>query len=119
MRVLVTGGAGFIGSFVVDPLVAAGHTVRITLTGREDLQPRITGQFRRGDVRHYTADIRRARETLGFTPRVAWEDGLRELLEWCRGTASADHFTRAQGELERHGLLTGAIGPTRGKESRA
>ena len=51
-----------------------------TLTGREDLPPRVTGQFRRGDVRHCTADVSRARRCLGFVPRVAWEDGLRELL---------------------------------------
>jgi dTDP-L-rhamnose 4-epimerase len=88
-----------------------------TLTGREDLQPRVTGQFRRGDVRHCTADIARARETIGFAPRVAWEDGLRELLAWCRGTATADHFARAHGELERHGLLSTAIAPADTKES--
>src|SRR5262245_35316084 len=33
------------------------------LAGREDLQPRVTGQFRRGDVRHCTADIARAAST--------------------------------------------------------
>jgi dTDP-L-rhamnose 4-epimerase len=83
-----------------------------TLTGRDDLQPNVTRQFRRGDVRHCTADIARAGETLGFAPRVAWEDGLRELLAWSRETSATDHFDRAHGELERHRLLSGVIAPT-------
>ena len=37
MVVLVTGGAGFIGSFVVDRLLAAGHTVRIL----DNLDPQV------------------------------------------------------------------------------
>ena len=82
-----------------------------TLTGREDLQPQVTRQFRFGDVRHCTADIARAAETLGFAPRVAWEDGLREILAWSRETTVADHFDRAHGELERHRLLSGVITP--------
>jgi dTDP-L-rhamnose 4-epimerase len=79
----------------------------------------VTGQFRRGDVRHCTADITRARQALGFAPRVGWEQGLRELLEWCRGAASSDHFGRAQGELERHGLLSGRLGSAGRGESSA
>src|SRR5262245_2140092 len=82
-----------------------------TLVGRDDLQPQVTGQFRRGDVRHCTADIARARETLGFAPRVAWEDGLHELLAWSRETVATDHFDRAHGELARHGLLSDVIPP--------
>ena len=86
-----------------------------TLTGREDLPPRVTGQFRRGDIRHCTADVSRARRRLGFVPRVAWEDGLRELLAWCRSAASADHFVRAQHELESRGLLSGRLAPSGGE----
>jgi UDP-glucose 4-epimerase len=53
MRVLVTGGAGFIGSHIVDLLVEAGHCVSIVdnlLTGkRERIHPR---------ARFYPVDIR-------------------------------------------------------------
>ena len=40
------------------------------------LEPRVTGQFRIGDVRHVVASPRRARHELGFTARVRPEEGL-------------------------------------------
>jgi dTDP-L-rhamnose 4-epimerase len=56
MRVLVTGGAGFIGSHVVDALVAAGHEARVL-----DTAPSIENgvEHLRGDVRDADA-VRRA-----------------------------------------------------------
>ncbi len=89
------------------------------LAGREDLQPRITGQFRHGDVRHCVADVTRARETLGFVPRVSWEEGLAELLAWCRSAARVDQFARAHGELERHGLVSPSLTPGRAEKAPA
>jgi dTDP-L-rhamnose 4-epimerase len=76
------------------------------LVGRPALEPVVTGQFRRGDVRHCTADVSRARQRLGFAPRVTWADGLAELVAWCRPAAADDRFAQADGELRRHGLLS-------------
>ncbi|MDQ0993579.1 NAD(P)-dependent oxidoreductase [Streptomyces sp. V3I7] len=41
-------------------------------------EPVVTGEYRLGDVRHITADSSRLRAELGWTPRVAFADGMRE-----------------------------------------
>jgi UDP-glucose 4-epimerase len=42
------------------------------------------GPARSGDIRHSRADIRRARQDLGYEPLVAFDDGLKETLRWYR-----------------------------------
>ena len=41
--------------------------------------PRVTGEYRLGDVRHITADTTRIRSDLGWRPAVAFEDGVAAL----------------------------------------
>ena len=41
-------------------------------------EPVVTGQYRLGDVRHVVASADRAREELGFSAEVSFEDGIRE-----------------------------------------
>jgi dTDP-L-rhamnose 4-epimerase len=41
--------------------------------------PRITGEYRLGDVRHITADSARSGSELGWAPRVGFADGVAEL----------------------------------------
>ena len=80
-----------------------------TLVNVPDMEPTITGQFRQGDVRHCTADLSRARQLLGFTPQVSWEDGLIELAQWCRDASTQDHFAQADKELRQRGLVSAQL----------
>lgn len=46
--------------------------------GPEAPAPRVTGEFRLGDVRHVFADAGRARDVLGLSAEVGLEEGMRE-----------------------------------------
>jgi dTDP-L-rhamnose 4-epimerase len=65
----------------------------------KDIEPLISARFRKGDVRHCTANIAKARQLLGFNPQIQWEDGLSELVEWAKMAPSSDHFHQAEKEL--------------------
>jgi dTDP-L-rhamnose 4-epimerase len=68
------------------------------------IQPEITGKYRMGDIRHCFADIRLAREVLGYEPKVMLEDGLVELVEWLSGRIPIDRVIEASAELAARGL---------------
>jgi UDP-glucose 4-epimerase len=51
------------------------------LVGRADVKAEYR-EPRAGDVRHSLADITRAREMLGYEPRVGLEEGLRLTIDW-------------------------------------
>ena len=48
-----------------------------------DISP-IYSEPRSGDIKHSQADITRAREHLGYEPKVSFEEGLRATVEWYR-----------------------------------
>jgi dTDP-L-rhamnose 4-epimerase len=66
---------------------------------RLDIEPEIVSQFRAGDIRHCYADISKARELLGFEPRVTFEDGMSELVDWVSQQRADDRVDRACEEL--------------------
>lgn len=70
------------------------------------IAPEITGAFRAGDIRHCYADLTLARHLLGYEPRVAFADGMADLLAWVRTEQAADHMDAARAELTARGLTT-------------
>jgi len=70
----------------------------------KDIQPQVTGKYREGDIRHCVADISRAKQLLGYEPKVTLADGIPELLEWVAQQHEAN-TTQATAELEQHQLV--------------
>jgi dTDP-L-rhamnose 4-epimerase len=73
--------------------------------GRNDLDAEIVGKARTGDIRHCYCDTTLARETIGFSARQDFGEGLADLADWLAGQTAEDRAERARGELEARGLV--------------
>jgi dTDP-L-rhamnose 4-epimerase len=67
------------------------------------LQPEVSFKFRSGDIRHCYGDIQRL-QALGYQPRVKFEEGISELVEWVRQQTTEDSFEQSYQELVEKGL---------------
>jgi dTDP-L-rhamnose 4-epimerase len=88
-------------------IAEVGEALWQRISGREETRPVYLGQFREGDIRHCFADISRARALLGYAPRVAFTDGMDELIEWVSGQVAPDRFEEAHDALVARGLVLG------------
>jgi len=75
-----------------------------SVVGKENIAPQVTGRYRRGDIRHCVADIRKARQVLGFEPKVKLEQGLADMATWLEGQIAVDRVDEATAELAERGL---------------
>jgi dTDP-L-rhamnose 4-epimerase len=103
----------------LDPVRADGEAVNLG-TGRSvsvlevaqvlagglgvDLEPEVLGDYRAGDIRHCFGSIEKARELLGFEPRVRFEEGMAELTGWLVGQTAVDRVDEATAALRERGL---------------
>ena len=69
-----------------------------------DIQPRITGRYRAGDIRHCFADISKARRLLGYEPQMDLDRGLAELSAWLKSQILPGDVPDASAELMERGL---------------
>lgn len=76
---------------------------------KQGLEPAILGQYRPGDTRDCIPDLTKARRLLGYEPRVSFQQGAAELVEWVLSQEGKveDRFDQAQRELREHGLGSG------------
>ncbi len=67
----------------------------IAALGKPELEPQVLCTFREGDIRHCYADITLARRLLGFEPKVAFSQGIHQLVGWVRSQKAEDRFDEA------------------------
>jgi len=70
----------------------------------KDVAPKINGKYREGDIRHCYADISKIKEAAGYSPKVNFEEGITELVEWCSTQQAEDRVLQATQELAAKGL---------------
>ncbi|GAB7536896.1 NAD-dependent epimerase/dehydratase family protein [Burkholderia sp. 22PA0099] len=65
----------------------------------------VTGAFRLGDIRHNYADLTRAREFLGFEPKVHFDEGIARFAAWVEGQeVKQDNYEQSIVEMQSKGL---------------
>jgi len=64
----------------------------------------IVSKYREVDIRHCYADISKIQSGLGFQPKVKFEEGISDLVEWVRDQEARDQFEKSRRELQKKGL---------------
>lgn len=84
-------------------IMQMGNVLRENLA--PDLNLSVLGQFREGDIRHCYADINKIKSQLGFTPKVAFENGISELVSWVSTQQASDLVEEAKAQLSTRNLV--------------
>ena len=78
------------------------------LHGKKNLRPQISQEYRKGDIRHCSADIQKAKKLMNFTASVSLTDGLRELTDWSKSQRgkTQESFGKSFKELKEKHLIS-------------
>ncbi|WP_315060731.1 NAD-dependent epimerase/dehydratase family protein [Capnocytophaga leadbetteri] len=82
-------------------------TVATELSNNYGIQVPITisGNYRLGDIRHNYADISKARQLLGFEPKISFKEGLRQFTDWVNTQeVEEDKYQQSIDEMKAKGL---------------
>lgn len=82
-------------------------TVATELSNNYGIQVPITisGNYRLGDIRHNYADITKARQLLGFEPKVSFKEGLKQFTNWVNTQEiEEDKYQQSIDEMKAKGL---------------
>lgn len=72
---------------------------------KSDVAINISGNFRLGDIRHNYADITKINKLLGYKPKIKFEDGMKNFIEWVNlQPIEKDNYDTSIAEMKKKGL---------------
>lgn len=73
---------------------------------QSDINIRISGEYRLGDIRHNKADINKISKLLGFQPKTSFKEGVSLFVEWVKKQEiQSDNYEQSILELKEKGLM--------------
>jgi len=70
-----------------------------------NVEIKISGNYRLGDIRHNYADISKAKQLLGFEPKISFVEGIKRFTTWVKEqTINKDNYFQSIEEMKRKGL---------------
>jgi dTDP-L-rhamnose 4-epimerase len=65
----------------------------------------VSGNYRKGDIRHNLADITNSQKKLGYSPSVNFDEGLKKFCAWVMTQpVEEDRYNRSLEEMRQKGL---------------
>ncbi len=88
-----------------NPITIKGVAETLIELQKSKVKPEITNKFRKGDVRHCFCDNSKIKSKLEWKPKVSFERGMMEIIEWSSTVKAEDKFEKAAKELKEKGLV--------------
>ena len=93
-----------VGSGVATSVLTVAQLVLAFFASQSKMS--VSGNYRKGDIRHGLADLRKAGELLGFKPDMSFVEGLHNFLRWaCESEPETGRFEASLREMEECGLF--------------
>jgi len=67
-----------------------------------NVKPKITEEFRSGDIRHAFGDVSKIKKMLGFSAKTSLKEGFKKLIEWSETQQASDKFEEAEKERMKY-----------------
>jgi len=93
--------------------VGSGRSISILEVARtlknsynSEINIKISGNYRAGDIRHNYADLIKIRSKLGFEPKVNFKVGINKFINWVEHqNVEKDFYKKSISEMKDKGLF--------------